>query len=582
MHQHSEVLQDIVVFLAVAGIVVPVMKRLAISPILGFIVIGMLIGPHGLAQFAQSQPWLAYVTISDGRGIATFAELGVVFLLFMIGLELSFERLNSMGGLVFGLGGAQVVISAVVIGLIAYSFGNSAEASVLMGACLALSSTAVVMQLLIEKKRLATPVGRASFSILLFQDLAVVPILFLTTLFGTGNGDGGILLGLATALAEAALVIALIVLIGRIIIRPLFHSVGAAKSRELFMAVVLLAIIGTATLTERAGLSLALGAFLAGLLLAETEYRHQIEVDVEPFKGLLLGLFFLAIGMSLDPVSVSDNLLWVAASVIGLYALKAAIIYALARLAGLPSEVAAEASLLLGQGGEFAFVVLTLALSLGVVEEPVVQFMLVVTTLSMLATPPMARAARLLGAYLTPAVAEGSTDALKPPDNPPGILKNHVIIAGYGRVGQLLGNLLDNQCIPHVAIDLDVETVSHSRIEDRAVYFGDASDPHILEKLNVEEAAALVVTMDNHEATEDIVAAASKRWPGTAIVARARDRRHALRLLEKGATSVVPETVEASLDLAEVVFAETGIGIETARQIIADRRQIERAALTGR
>lgn len=578
MHHYAEVLQDFIVFLAVAGILVPLMKRLALSPVLGFIVIGVIIGPNGLGQFAETLPALSFITISDAQGIAIFAELGVVFLLFMIGLELSFERLSAMRGLVFGLGGAQVAITGLAIGLIAYAFGNSAEAATLIGACLALSSTAIVTQLLIENKRLATPVGRSSFSVLLFQDLAVVPILFLASAFG-GESGGGVLSGLGFALFEAVVVIALIVVIGRIIVRPLLHSVGAAQSRELFMAVVLLAIIGTATLTERAGLSLALGAFLAGLLLAETEYRHQIEVDVEPFKGLLLGLFFLSVGMSLDIGEIAGDPLTIFASVVGLYALKSAILYALARAAGLPRAVAVETSLLLGQGGEFAFVVLSLALALGVVAEPVVQFMLVVTILTMLATPFVARAARAMGARLASSGPEAPDGALTPPQTQPGTLGEHVVIAGYGRIGQLLGDLLGEQRIPYVALDLDVATVSKLRALDSAVYYGDAKDPHILEKLSVENAAALVVTMDDHKASEQIVAAAAERWPHIPIVVRARDKPHALRLLATGAGSVVLETVEASLDLAEIVFARTGIGSEAARQIVADRRQVERDAM---
>jgi CPA2 family monovalent cation:H+ antiporter-2 len=332
-------------------------------------------------------------------------------------------------------------------------------------------------------------------------------------------------------------------------------------------------------LTERAGLSLALGAFLAGLLLAETEYRHQIEVDVEPFKGLLLGLFFLSVGMSLNLGGLAETPFIILASVVGLYVLKSAIIFSLGLLAGLPREVAAETALLLGQGGEFAFVVLALALTLGVVAEPIVQFMLVVTIISMMATPPMAKAARLLGARLAPSRSDASTDNLDPPAVASDLLKDHVVIAGYGRVGQLLGDLLDAQHIPYIALDLDISTVSRLRALDRAVFFGNANDPHILERLRVEEATVLVVTMDDHEATEQIVSTAYQRWPGVPIVVRARDKPHALRLLSKGAGSVVIETIEASLDLAETVFAKTGIGAETARQILADRRQLERAAL---
>ncbi|MEQ8825424.1 MAG: cation:proton antiporter [Filomicrobium sp.] len=578
MHQHAEFLKDFIIFLAVAGLLVPLMKRFSLSPVLGFIVIGILIGPSGLGSLAEAYPWLGYVTISDAEGIGTFSELGVVFLLFMIGLELSIVRLWSMRRLVFGLGGAQVAITSLIITALAFGAGQNAEASVLIGTCLALSSTAIVMQLMIESKRLATTVGRISFSTLLFQDLAVVPILFLANTFGTSKGTG-LISGLAYALTEAAVVIGLIVLIGRAIIRPLLQFVGGAKSRELFMAIVLLAIIGTAALTEHAGLSLALGAFLAGLLLAETEYRHQIEVDVEPFKGLLLGMFFLSVGMSLDLSAVMGDPLRILAAVVGLYVLKSAIIYVIVRLAGYPREVAAETSLLLGQAGEFAVVVMSLALALGIISAPVVQFILMVTIVSMLATPLMAILARRVGAYLAPSTPDDSLEGLRPPEQTPDLLKHHVIVAGYGRVGQLLGNLLESQRIPHVALDLDIAAVSQFRSEDRPVYYGNANDRHILEKLGVDHASALVVTMDDYAAAEDIVTTAKQLWPDIPIVARARDKAHAVRLLEKGATTVVPETIEASLDLAEVVFAQTGIGAETARGLIADRRQLERASL---
>ncbi|MEM1139584.1 MAG: cation:proton antiporter [Pseudomonadota bacterium] len=579
MHQFAPILQDFVIFLAAAGILVPVLKRFSITPVLGFIVIGIAIGPNGLAQYAEALPWLDYITISDAHDIAVFAELGVVFLLFMIGLELSFARLNAMRGLVFGFGGVQVALTAVVIGLIAFYFGNSSQAAVLIGASLALSSTAIVMQLLVESKRLATPVGRASFSVLLFQDLAVVPILFLANTFGASQG-GSVAAGLALALGEAVVVIALIVLIGRIVVRPLLHLVGGAKSRELFMAVVLFAIIGTAVFTEQAGLSLALGAFLAGLLLAETEYRHQIEVDVEPFKGLLLGLFFVSVGMSLDLSVLFADPVRILVCVVGLYALKSAIIYVLARLKGLPREVAAESALLLGQGGEFAFVILSVALALGIVEGPAVQFILVVTILSMMVTPFMATAARRLGARLTPAPSGDGVEALAPPEVDPDHLKGHVVIAGFGRVGQLLGDLLATQRIPFIALDLDIASVSKHRAEDRPVYFGNGNDPHILEKLGIDQASELVVTIDDHQAAEAIVTTAKERWPDLAIVVRARDRAHARRLLAKGATSIVVETIEASLDLAEVVFTRAGVGGDAARQIVADRRQLERAAIT--
>ena len=581
MHQHAALIQDVIIFLIAAGFLVPIMQRLTISPVLGFIVTGLVIGPYGLGRFTDTVPWLSYVVITDAEGVRTFAELGVVFLLFMIGLELSVERLISMRNLVFGLGGLQVVLTSIVIGLIAFAFGNSTQAAIVLGSCLALSSTAIVMQLLIETKRLATPTGRVSFSILLFQDLAVVPILFLTGVLGETSSNG-MAAGLIIALSKAAFVICVIFLIGRLVVRPLFRFVGTTKSRELFMAMVLLAIIGTAVITERAGLSLALGAFLAGLLLSETEYRHQIDVDVEPFKGLLLGLFFMSIGLSLDLTAVWQDPLRIVASIIGLLAIKSVIIYGLARAFGVARPIAAESALLLGQGGEFAFIVLALALTLSVVTNDVAQFVLLVTIVSMLITPILSRFARQVGVYLTPpASAESAATGLAPPEVSDGLLLNHVIIAGYGRVGQLLGSLLESQRVAHVAIDVDVATAAKFRSKGRPVYYGDASQTDILQRLGMNDAASFVVTMDDRNAAEEIVAAVRAAYPAMPIIARARDREHGLKLLEKGATSVVPETIEASLDLAEVVFCNVGIGAEASRQIIADRRQLERAALSS-
>ncbi|MEO1281982.1 MAG: cation:proton antiporter [Pseudomonadota bacterium] len=579
MHHSADILHDVIIFLVAAGLLVPIIQRFAISPVLAFIVIGLFIGPFGLGSLSDDYPWLSGLVITNLDGVQTFAELGVVFLLFMIGMELSIERLISMRVLVFGLGGLQVLLTSIAIGSIAYAFGNTPEASIVIGACLALSSTAIVMQLLIESHRLATPTGRKSFSILLFQDLAVVPILFLTGIFGE-TGNSSMIAGLGLALVKAAAVIGLIFLIGRLVIRPIFHFVGAAKSRELFMAMVLLAIIGTAVLTEQAGLSLALGAFLAGLLLAETEYRHQIEVDVEPFKGLLLGLFFMSVGMSLDLSAVLNDPIRIVASVIGLFILKSTIIYALARLFGVANPVATETALLLGQGGEFAFVVLSVALTLNVVPKDTAQFILIVAALSMLVTPVVARFAKWMNAKLTPPDDPAATHNLTPPDPTGDELDGHIIVAGYGRVGQLLGSLLDNQRIPYVGLDLDIATVSKYRNLDCPIYFGNAHRPEILNKLNINNASAFVVTMDNHEAAAEIVKSVRAGYPNLPIIVRARDKEHALELLDNGATSVVPETVEASLDLAEVVFGKVGIGAETARQIVADRRQIERAALT--
>ena len=324
-------LHDAVVFLAAAGLVIPLVKHLRMSPVLGFLSIGLAIGPHGLARFVEDYAWLRYVLITDVDGVHALAELGVVFLLFMIGLELSLERLWRMRRLVFGMGSAQIVVTGIVIGGIAWAFDNSLQASVLLGSCLALSSTAVVIQLLIEQGRFGTTIGRGSFAVLLAQDIAVVPILFLVGTFGTQSG-GSVPLELGLALGEALLAVLLILGVGRLIVRPVLRFVGAVESPELFMAVTLLAIIATAAATHAAGLSAALGAFLAGLLLAESEYRHEIEVNVEPFKGLLLGLFFMSVGMGIDLSEILKDPIWIALSIVGLFTIKSAVMTVISRL----------------------------------------------------------------------------------------------------------------------------------------------------------------------------------------------------------------------------------------------------------
>lgn len=560
------------IFLAAAGLVVPLMHRLRISPVLGFLVVGLAIGPHGLGQLALEWPWLQWLVIDDPEQVRGLAELGVVFLLFMIGLELSFRRLIQMRRLVFGLGGAQVLASAVVIGTAAFAFGNDAPASIILGACLALSSTAIVMELLVKARRLGSPTGRVSFGVLLFQDLAVVPVLFLVGVFGA-NTEGAAGFALLSALGKAALAIGVIYFLGRAVIRPLFNVVSEARSRELFMAAVLLIIIATSIASAQAGLSPALGAFLAGLLLAESEFRHQIEVDVEPFKGLLLGLFFLSVGMSIDVAEILNEPVWIPLSVFGLYAIKSTIVFLLALTFRQPRSVALESAMLLGQGGEFAFVVIALAVSLALLPADTAQFMLIVASLTMLLTPVVSQFARAICAPI--AESERKRGARTSPD-PPEDMPEHVVVAGYGRVGQMLGSILSEQRIPHIGLDVDSKLISKFRKMGAAVYFGDASNPDILRRAGIDNAIALAVTMDSPGPAVQVVRAVRKEWPNLPILARARDSAHAKRLLDAGATDVVPETVEASLELAETVICAAGFSEESAHQLIAERRKAEK------
>jgi monovalent cation:proton antiporter-2 (CPA2) family protein len=571
-HEQIPFLREIVIFLVASGIVVPVFHRFRISPVLGYLVIGGLIGPYGLGLLAGDLGWLSYAVITDIDGVRPLAELGVIFLLFVIGLELSLRRLWTMRRLVFGLGTLQVLISAAAIGAIAWGWGNTPRASVILGACLALSSTAIVMQLLIDRRSLGSPLGRSSFSILLFQDLAVVPILFLLGVFGAQT-EGGIAAagrGLALALVEAAAVIVAIYTVGRLALRPLFQFVSRAGSPEMFMAAVLLVVIGTAAITGAAGLSMALGAFLAGILLSGTEYRREIEVDIEPFKGLLLGFFFMTVGMGIDFRVVTQDPVWIGAAVVGLFVVKSAITGVLCFAFGLPRHVSVETALLLGQGGEFAFVVVGLAMSLGLIAPDIAQFMLIVAGLSMVVTPVVAGAGRRLAGALERRQHKGRhADDLAGAGEAGG----HVLIAGFGRVGQLLSRILEREGMTYLAFDLDGGAVGEHRASGAQVFYGDASRVDLLRRAGAEAAAAVVVTMDDPAAAEHVVGSVHRHWPELPIYARARDLAHAERLTAAGATDVVPETLESSLHLGLRVLRGFGMADELALRRIDLERQ---------
>jgi len=568
-------LRELVVFLAAAGIVVPLFHRARLSPVLGYLLIGAAIGPYGLGVMADELGLLRYAVISDVEGVKRIGELGVIFLLFTIGLDLSLDRLWGVRRLVFGFGTAQVLASAAVIAAVAWAFGTGGGGALVIGVSLALSSTAIVMQLLVEGHRLATTLGRASFAVLLFQDLAVVPILAVLGVFKTPELDAvALALALVTALAKAAAVVALVLAVGRLGLRPLYRLVAATGSRELFMALTLLAAVGAAALTGAAGLSMSLGAFLAGLLIAESEYQHQVIVDIEPFKGLLLGVFFLSVGMEIDLRQVAGDAAWLALAVPGLFAVKAAIAAGLGRAFGLAPPVAVEAGLLLGQGGEFGFVVVGLAMGLGVVAAAAGQFALVLISLSMLATPAVAAIGRRLAAAL-----ERRANHLAAVDDAArmGEYENHAIVAGFGRVGQILGRVLASQQASFIALDVDARGVARHRAARLPIFYGDASHAELLARARADRAHTLAVTMNDARAVERTVVAARERWPELRIYARARDAAQAKRLLDLGATAVIQESLEASLQLAGRVLEDLGLPEESIDQILDTRRAAELA-----
>jgi CPA2 family monovalent cation:H+ antiporter-2 len=565
--------KEFLLILAVAGILVPLLVRLGLNSILGFLLVGVLLSPSVAGMFADAVPLLKNLILSDAEGLTSVGELGVVFLLFLIGLELSFERLYLLRKLVFGLGGLQVLISTAVLYAGARLFGLSPETALVTAAALSLSSTAIIVQLYSDTKRLASQPGRAAFAVLLMQDLAVIPILFLASALG-GEQGSSLASGIGMALAQAAVAIATILLIGRYVLRPLLRMVAGTHSSDLFMAIVLLTAVGTGVIAGYFGLSMALGAFLAGLTLAETEYRRAIEAILEPFKGLLLGAFFLLVGISVDIGILLANPTGILAAAIAVIVIKAAIIYTLARLMKLPHATALEIGLLLGACGEFAMVILASAKSLGLVGLPLYSQLLPVVILTMMAIPLLALLTRHLLKLKMPGNTAGVPALLPPSDTQP-----HVIIAGFGRVGRLLGDMLKEHKVPYVAIDSDASNAARAHKEGYPVYFGDASNAEFLKICGIDGAMVIAVTMDISDRVDDVVTTVRQYWKDIKIIARARDEKHAQRLYDEGVSDAVPETIEASLQLGESILVEAGIAMGLAIASVHERRDVYRKLL---
>ena len=573
--------KDLVVFLAAAGVVVPLLSRFRISPVLGFLAAGVLLGPDGLNRLADVAPWLSWFTIGDRAQIAQISELGVAFLLFMIGLELSWERLKSMRRLVFGFGLSQVVVCTVVLAALFMVMGQALAGAAVLGMGLALSSTAVVMPVMAEQGRLRGAVGRSTFSVLLAQDLAVAPILITVTVLAGAAHPGGLLepqvLGRALfTLAPAAIGLALIVLVGRRVLRPLFRSVAKSRKRsgagqELFVALCLLLVVGAGLAAQAAGLSMSIGALIAGLLIAETEFRREVELNIEPFKGLLLGVFFVGVGIGLDLDAVAAHPFQVVGVALAITGAKAACIFALARLWGLSARTAIETALLLGPAGEFAFVVLTTGMVEGVAAPAFTQSILLSATLSMFMVPLMA----WLGQRISRPSAAGPAPTVELPA--PTAHEDAVIIVGFGRVGRLVGELLTEHGVAFIGLDTDAASVAAARRDGLDIYYGDAGRAEMLKLCGLENARALVVTMDAPAKVDEVVIAARTLRDDMPVIARARDDRHAARLYALGATDAVPETTEASLQLAENVLVDLGVPMGLVLASIHEKRDVFRA-----
>lgn len=538
---NTEYLTDIIILLSAAVIVVPLFQSLGLGAIPGFLVAGVVLGPSGLG----------YIESYDE--IAHFAELGVVLLLFVIGIEINPTRLWRMKGLVLGLGSLQVLVTGAVITVIAYGLLDVTwEISLLIGLALALSSTAFVLQLLTERKMLSSAYGSPSVAVLLMQDLAVVPLLAFVSLMGTP--DLTIAEDLFLALAEAIIILGLIIIAAKYILNPLFNMLARFGSPEIFTASALLLVLGSAQAMESIGLSMAMGAFIAGLLIADSSYRHQIIAEIQPFRGLLLGLFFMSMGMSLNLDRFLDHPL-VLLTVVGvLIAVKSCALWFLARLFGIRNRASVSVALLLAQGGEFALVLFALAKGMGVLDESLFQHLLIVVLISMLATPVLEKFAYrifLSSGKAIPTVPEIDLSGSEQDDKP-------VILAGFGRMGHRVGYIMELMKVPYVAIDRKVALVDRERADGKPVYYGDARQPEVLRAAGVADASLVIVSIDDLEATDRVVSTLHTSFPDIPVFARGHDLINCHDLAELGAHFTVSETLEASAELAHAALLYMG------------------------
>ena len=566
-------LREIILFLILSGILIPLLQRLRINQVLGFLAVGTVAGPYGLGLLADRYPVMSIFTFPSGEGVSMLAELGVLFLMFMIGLELSAARLWAMRRWVFGAGTAQVILSAALIGGALTLYGESSQTALILGLVLSLSSTAVVMQLMTQQHSTTTPLGKAAFAVLMLQDLAVVPILVLIGVLGKGDGDDVAMLALI-AMAKAAGAIALIYLAGGRVIHPLFRAFARHRQPDVFMALILLSTFGIAALSAAAGLSMALGALIAGLLLAETEFKHEVELMVEPFKGLLMGLFFMTVGMNIDTRQILEAPLWLAAFVGGLVLIKAVVVAVLFRLGHLSWGRAIEGGLLLGQGGEFAFIVIGYAVATRVLDPALGARVMLAVGLSLFITPMLARLGRMIGERWEPKQEQPEAD-----EAALASARGHIIIAGFGRVGQQLAKLLKDQNIPFVAFENDAKLVSKLHAEGMPVYFGNASRPELLRRVHADEAPAIVLTMDHPASAMQAVRGIRREFPHVRLFVRSRDEKHARALRLAGASVVVPETLEASLQLSAFVLEAMGLDERVVDDIVDRERDLFAAKL---
>jgi CPA2 family monovalent cation:H+ antiporter-2 len=559
---------DALVILGAAGVVIPAFARFRISPIIGFILIGMLVGPAGLGSLTAAQPLLHYITISNPHAIEPFAELGIVLLLFSVGLELSFRRLWSMRTLVFGVGAAELLGCAAAIGVGVYLMGESIPGSIALGLALALSSTAIVIPLVGTH----TPVGRSALGMLLFEDLALVPIVFALGAMSprSGAGVGSLLTTLAVGGATALAMLFL----GRLLLRQLFAQAARTKNPEIFLAVCLLVVIISSMVTRAIGFSPVLGALIAGIVIAETEYRGEVEVVTAPIRGLGLGIFLITVGMSVDFRVVLAEWQSLVAALAAVLLLKATVTALLLRLGGATAPVAAETGVLMASPSETTLIVLGSATTAQLISPQTAEAWQIVTAMGLTVTPLLAKLGRLAGRRVAGQQLveqmDNSLESAKP---------GQVMILGFGRVGRMVADMLEVHSKDYVACDSDADAVDAARKEGYDVLFGDVARPELIERMREREPAAFILTMDNPVLVNRLATRLRKAFPELPIVARARDAVHAAELYRAGVTDAVPETLEASLQLSEAALVDLGVAMGPVIASIHEKRDELRAQI---
>jgi|TARA_R100001244_G_scaffold20643_3_gene21487 CPA2 family monovalent cation:H+ antiporter-2 len=557
---------DAIVILGAAGIVIPAFTRFRITPIIGFILVGLLLGPSGLGSLQSQYEWLQFVTISDREAIEPFAEMGIILLLFSIGLELSFKRLWSLRRLVFGVGAAELLASGLIIGSVLYLLGQNAPGALGLGLALALSSTALVLPMSGTK----SPVGRAALAMLLFEDVAIVPIIFLLGAISPAiTADGGWDELGRTLLMGGAVIIGMLVL-GRLLLPRIFAQAARTKSPELFLAVSLLVIILASLATAATGLSPIVGALLAGLLIAETEYHGEVEVITQPFKGLALGVFLITVGMQVDIRVVLENWASLITAVVGVVLVKAAVTGGLLRFAGARPGTATEAGVLMSSPSETTLIVLAAATQAQLIQPQTAAFWQIVTAIGLTITPLLARFGHDIARRM-----EMRSDGGPAPDEQP-VEAQQTIIIGFGRVGKLVADLLKTHDQKFLAVESNIDAVAKARREGYPIIFGNVSRNEMLDRLRLGHAKALVLTMDEPVLSVQIVKKVRAWVPDLTIIARARDIEHAAELYQAGATNAVPEALEGSLQLSEAVLVENGVAMGPVIASIHELRDIYR------